>query len=75
MENMFLTKLLLFLFVMPVFGRDLAKVEFQVQAEVPHGVTLRLSGSIPQLGYFSPASSIPMHTTPKEYRATIFSYK
>lgn len=55
-----------FLYNMHSSSRDLARVEFKVHAEVPHGVTLRLSGSIPQLGYFSPASSIPMHTTPKE---------
>ena len=48
------------------FGRNLCKVEFQVKAEVPHGVTVRVSGSVAQLGYFSPGSSIPLHTSPAE---------
>lgn len=41
-------------------------VRFQVRADVPHGVNIRLSGSIAQLGYFSPASSLEMYTTPQE---------
>ena len=37
-----------------------------MKAEVPHGVTVRVSGSVAQLGYFSPGSSIPLHTSPTE---------
>lgn len=54
-------------FEMSPFARNLVKVEFQVQAKVPHGVTIRVSGSVPQLGFFSPANSIPLYTSPKEY--------
>ena len=48
-------------------GRNVTTVRFQVRADVPHGVNIRLSGSLAQLGYFSPASSIEMYTSPQEY--------
>ena len=48
-------------------GKNFAEVEFRVKAEVPHGVTLRLSGSVSQLGYSSPSNSIPLYTSPTEF--------
>ena len=48
-------------------GKNFAEVEFRVRAEVPHGVTLRLSGSVSQLGYSSPSNSIPLYTSPTEF--------
>lgn len=48
-------------------GKNFAEVEFRVKAEVPYGVTLRLSGSVSQLGYSSPSNSIPLYTSPTEF--------
>lgn len=46
--------------------RNQVEVTFRVRAEVPHGVTIRVSGSVAQLGYFSPINSIPLYTSPEE---------
>ena len=53
--------------IMIPIGKNFAEVEFRVKAEVPHGVTLRLSGSVSQLGYSSPSNSIPLYTSPTEF--------
>lgn len=50
------------------FFKNQVEVTFKVRAEVPHGVTIRVSGSVAQLGYFSPLNSIPLYTSPQEYR-------
>lgn len=51
---------------MAPIGKNFVEVEFRVKAEVPYGVTLRLSGSVSQLGYSSPSNSIPLYTSPEE---------
>ena len=51
---------------MALLGKNLVEVEFRVKAEVPYGVSIRLTGSVSQLGYSSPANSIPMYTSPEE---------
>ena len=51
---------------MSLIGKNFAEVEFRVKAEVPHGVTIRLSGSVSQLGYSSPSNAIPLYTSPEE---------
>lgn len=52
--------------IMGPIGKNFVEVEFKVKAEVPPGVTVRLSGSVSQLGYSSPSNSIPLYTSPTE---------
>lgn len=57
---------------MSPLNKNQAEVRFYVRAEVAHGVSIRLSGSIPQLGYFSPSNSIELYTSPQEYAPPFF---